>query len=114
MEIRVFSRRENLLAAIGALLLIPAVLVFLAGVLDLRADLPLIHPVLVLGGLAFGFLLNVLAAVALTVRTGGRAVVAEVRLKGSWLNLVVAGISLGLTAALGAYAFGENFVVMTR
>jgi hypothetical protein len=114
MNPRSLSGHGGLLAAIGALFVTPAVLVCLAGPLNLSASSPLIHPVLVLGGLAAAFLLNLLAVLDVKVRIGEGILLAEMKVEQGWMNLLIASLTFGVALALMAYAFAENFGVIPR
>jgi hypothetical protein len=105
-------QKSKPLAAIGFVLVLPACLVCLSGFVQFRAPEALIHPAVVLGGLAAALVLNILPVVRVTpLREDGcfEGAALTVRVQGRLLNVAVTALSLVLVTALGLYLFGENF-----
>jgi xanthine/uracil permease len=104
--------RPNRLALVSGILIFPALLLCLSGLLQLSASNVLIHPVLVLGGLMLAIGLNMMPVLKAQIDKGN--VVSVVRIKGRLLNLSLLGLSLLLLATIMAYGFIENFRVVAR
>ena len=114
MASEISSKRVPWPAALGGVLLLPALLVSLAGVLNLDASNPLIHPFLVLGGLALAFGLNAVTVFRLGFQRDDAGFVGVVRVLARWPNLAIVAVSSALAASLLAYGFLENFRVIAR
>jgi len=104
--------RPNRLALADGILIFPALLLCLSGLLQLSASNVLIHPVLVLGGLMLAIGLNIMPVLKAQIDNGN--VVSVVRIKGRLLNLSLLVLSLLLLATIMAYGFIENFRVVAR
>ena len=104
--------RPNRLALASGILIFPALLLCLSGLLQLSASNVLIHPVLVLGGLMLAIGLNTMPVLKAQIDNGN--VVSVVRIKGRLLNLSLLVLSLLLLATIMAYGFIENFRVVAR
>jgi len=102
------------LAAVGGLLVLPALLVCLAGPLNLKVSNPLISPFLVLGGLGVAFGLNALTVFQVGLHREGGSLVGVLRARLRWPNLALVVVSAGLAASLLTYGFLENFRVVAR
>ena len=103
------------IAALGLLLLLPAfVLVSPSHLLQLSSTNPLIHPVVILGGLLLAFALNLLPVVRLTLHLEGDILACVIHLKGRWLNLAVVAVSVCLATIIIVYVFVENFQIIPR
>jgi hypothetical protein len=129
-----FAANGRQLAMIGFLLTIPALLIFIPGVLQtglgltqlndaldkLIAHSPveavrlLIHPVLVLGGLFLALSLNVWPVIQTKFQLHEGNLVSVIIIKGKALNLGILILALILMAALLLYAFVENFQIVAR
>jgi len=98
-------------AALGLFLTVPALTLCISGLLKFNVPLPLIHPVLVVGGLLSALLLSLFPIAAAHARIENGALISDlsIRLKGSLPNLGVALLSLGLLGLIALYLFVENF-----
>jgi asparagine N-glycosylation enzyme membrane subunit Stt3 len=100
-------------ATAGFVLLLPALSLVSAGLADsdIRLAPALVHPVVVMGGLALAFLINAWSVMRVGVRKDDGTVVGTiaVRLRGSMMNLAAIGLSGLLVAIIAAYLFVENF-----
>ncbi len=105
--------RRNMLAVIGFVGIIPALLICLSGLSGLNLNLPqiLIHPLVILGGLALALAINALPITHLNAHLEDNNFVGSVtvRLKGSLMNFGVIVLSLALLATIAVYLFVENF-----
>lgn len=103
--------REARIAAVSLVLLLPALLLVLSGLLGLQQPIALVHPLLVMGGLILAFALNALPIVRIRVGHEDGALVGAVslRLRGSGLNLIALSLSCLLFATITLYLFVENF-----
>jgi hypothetical protein len=108
------SERGSYLAALGALLVIPALLVCFAGALNLSSSSFLIHPALVMGGLVMAFGLNLMRVLRLELRRQEDGLIGMVGIRCRWPNLAILAFSAVLTGILLAYGFVENFRVVAR
>jgi hypothetical protein len=102
------------LAPIGALLAIPAVLVPAAGPLGLDPSSPILHPVVVLGGLLIALVLNAMAVLRLRFQQDDAGFLGSVRVFARWPNLAVVVVTCVLVAGLLGYGFLENFRIVAR
>src|ERR1700730_1618879 len=102
------------LAPVGALLVLPAVLVPAAGALSLDPSSPLLHPVVVLGGLLVALLLNAMAVFRLHFQQDDAGFLGSVRVLARWPNLAVVVVTGVLAAGLLGYGFLENFRIVAR
>jgi len=102
------------LAPLGALLVLPAVLVPAAGTLGLDPSSPFLHPVVVLGGLLVALLLNAMAVFRLHFQQDDAGFLGSVRVLARWPNLAVVVITGVLVAGLLGYGFLENFRIVSR
>ena len=109
-----FSKKSDTAAFIGSFLVIPALLVPLAGVLNLGASNPLIHPVLVMGGLFVAFTLNSAAVLRVRVKPVEGVSVGFTMLDGRKLNVLLLFVSLLMASVLTVYVFTENFRIVVR
>lgn len=112
MEKQHLLARPNRMAVASSILVFPALLLCLSGLLQLSASNVLIHPVLVLGGLVLAIGLNMMPVLKAQIDDGN--VVSVVRIKGRLLNLGLLGLSLLLLATIMVYGFIENFRVVAR
>ena len=112
MEKQHLVARPYRLALASGILIFPALLLCLSGLLQLSASNVLIHPVLVLGGLILAIGLNMMPVLKAQMDEGN--VVSVVRIKGRLLNLSLLGLSLLLLATIMVYGFVENFRVVAR
>ncbi len=105
------SRPGFLAALIGAVALIPSVLLVTFGVLGIPMPGIISHPVIVLGGLAFAILINVGSSIRCRVQADGEgiSVEGEIRLRYRKLNLVILLAGGAIAAIIFMYLIGENF-----
>src|ERR1700730_4887200 len=108
------TKRLSWLAPLGALLAIPAVLVPAAGPLGLDSSSPILHPVLVLGGLLLALVLNAMAVLRLHFPLDDAGFLGSVRCVARWPNLAVVVVTCVLAAGLLGYGFVENFRIVSR
>ncbi|MBI1877301.1 MAG: hypothetical protein HYR94_03550 [Chloroflexi bacterium] len=122
----------NKVAILGFVLSLPALLIFVPGVLQSVLGLTqlndgldallaqfgalrlLIHPAVVLGGLFLALALNVRPVIQAGFQLQEGNLVSVITIKGKALNLGIMILALGLTAALLLYAFVENFQIVAR
>jgi hypothetical protein len=102
-------RRAGVLTGVGVVGLIPAMILVGAGVSDQRVPPALVHPVLVMGGLAVAIASSVVAVTHWELRNGPGIfrVVCTIRKRPA--DLVVLGTSLALLATIAGYLFVENY-----
>jgi hypothetical protein len=108
------TKRLLWLAPLGALLALPAVLVPAAGLLHLEPSSPILHPVVVLGGLLVALVLNAMAVLRLQFQQDDAGFLGSVRVLAQWPNLAVVVVTCVLAAGLLGYGFLENFRVVSR
>ncbi len=109
-----FSKKRNMAAFVGSFLVIPALLVPLAGVVNFGAKNLLIHPVLVMGGLFIAFTLNAAAVLRVRVKPVEGVSVGFTMLDGRKLNASLLFVSLLMASVLTIYVFTENFRIVVR
>lgn len=107
-------KRLPWLAPLSALLAIPAVLVPAAGLFDLDPSNPILHPVVVLGGLLLALVLNAMAVLRLHFQQDDAGFLGSVRVLARWPNLAVVVVTCALAAGLLGYGFLENFRIVAR
>ena len=108
------TKRLLWLAPLGALLAIPAILVPAAGLLELDPSSPILHPVVVLGGLLVALVLNAMAVLRLHFQQDDAGFLGSVRVLARWPNLAVVVVTCVLAAGLLGYGFLENFRIVSR
>lgn len=113
-------------ALLGLLLIAPALLLVVTGVLQSAGVLSddaagglvnpatgvlrgLFHPAVILGGLLLAFALNLRPVLRVDLERRPQAIVGTVTVRGRLWNLVSAGFALALLGAILSYAFVENF-----
>jgi hypothetical protein len=106
--------RDARSAAAGFVLLLPAIVLVSTGLLGIERPAALdvlVHPVLVIGGVAAAFVLNALSVLRVRFGRDDGSVVGTVALRvhGSALNLAVLAMDGVLFAIITAYVFVENF-----
>jgi hypothetical protein len=103
--------RDAKVAVVGLVLLLPALVLVLSGLLGLERPDALVHPILVMGGLLSASALNALPILRVRVGHEEGALVGTVslRLRGTGLNLVTLSLSCLLLATIMVYLFVENF-----
>jgi len=112
MEKQNSSGRPGQLAVVGGVFMLPALLLYLSGLLNLSASNVLIHPVLVLGGLILAIGLNMKPVLKAQLDEG--SFVGVIRIKGRLLNLSFLVLSLLMLTTIMVYGFVENFRVVAR
>jgi len=112
--------RPRLAGAIGAALLLPALLFIVANVLKHELGFPVLYdsldgliarldsPVILLGGLFGALGLNALALAGVAWRQEGDAWSATITLRPRAFNLAVAGAALTLLGTIFLYVLAEN------
>jgi hypothetical protein len=128
------DRRRRLVAFVGVLAALPAALLVASGVLyslsaggataqALDATLydpegfvfrVVLHPAVILGGLTAAVALNLIPLLRLRFETRAGTVSATIGLRLRLRHLVIAAAGLGLLAMILAYAFTENFELVSR
>src|SRR2546430_2015106 len=108
------SKSVAWLVPVGALLVLPAVLVPAAGALGLDPSSPFIHPVVVLGGLLVALVLNAMAVFRLHFQRDDAGFLGSLRVLARWPNLAVLVVTGVLAAGLLGYGFLENFRIVSR
>ncbi len=122
------TRRDKQYFVFGVLLLIPALLLGVTGVLhsifgisgpmhslfDSVGSRPLlawvVHPVVILGGLAAAFVLNALPVLQISLRNQEEALVGSLTIrKGYWLHLGVLATAVLFLLIIFLYLLVENF-----
>ena len=101
-------------AITGFALLLPAIILVTAGLLGIDRPAVLdavVHPMLVIGGVAAAFILNALSVLRVRWGRDDGSVVGTITLRvhGSALNLAVLAMGGVLLAIITAYVFVENF-----
>jgi hypothetical protein len=97
----------------GFVLLLPAGTLVLSGLLGLDPPAAIIHPFVVLVGLAAAILLNLSTAVTMKARAENGSLLGAVaiQVEGRLLNLAVAALGLLLVGTIALYLFVENFTL---
>ena len=103
--------KRRVLAVVGFVVTVPALLICLFGPLGLEPPRVLTHPVVILSGLALALAMNTLSVARVNARMEDDNVIGSVtvNLKGSLMNFGVIGLSLVLIVTIAVYLFLENF-----
>lgn len=103
--------KRKMLAIVGFVVIVPALVMCLLGPLGLEPPRILTHPVVILGGLALALAINTLPVAHVNARMEDDNFVGSVTisLKGSLMNFGVIALSLVLLATIAFYLFVENF-----
>jgi hypothetical protein len=103
--------RRKMLAIVGFVVTVPALLICLLGPLGLEPPALLTHPVVILGGLALALAMNTLPVARVNARMEDGNFVGSVTisLKDSLMNFGVIALCLVLLAIITLYLFVENF-----
>jgi hypothetical protein len=127
-------RRRRLAAGIGLLAILPAAVLVAAGLLFSLSGDPavvrsleatvfdidglfyrlVLHPLVVLGGVALALAVNLIPLIGVQVDRGGGVARATFALRMRRTHLAIAAVGLGLMAVLLGYAFTENFSIIAR
>jgi hypothetical protein len=102
-------RRAGVLTGVGILGLIPAMILVGAGVLDQQVPPALVHPVLVMGGLAVALAASFVAVTHWEVRNGSGILRVVCTIRKRPADLLVLGTALLLLATITVYLFVENY-----
>ena len=109
--------RFGLLAALGALLSLPALLLFISGMLQSFSGIEvmllpqsLLHPAVILGGLALALVLNARATLRIRKEDSETGITISLDIARRKANLAVLGLGLFLLGAIFAYLFVENML----
>ncbi len=115
MKLRLTERYNGWLAALGLLLITPAVYFVIANLLKYELNalpglrvLP-IHPALLLGGLMLAVMLNLWPLLGLTTRKIDDLLMIIISLRVRLWNLVILGIAVVTLSTLLIYVAVENF-----
>lgn len=109
-ETRAVLRRAGVLTGIGAVALLPALILVVSGFAGLRAPEALVHPVLVLGGLAVAFGASFVAATHWELSSDQIFYRVECSIrKNRPADLLILGASVTLLGIILVYSFLENF-----
>jgi hypothetical protein len=104
-------KNRKMLAVVGFVVIVPALLLCLSGLLGLEPPSLVTHPIAVLGGLALALAVNVLTIAHFDahLKDGSFVGAVTVNLKNSLMNFSVAALSLMLLTTIMIYLFVENF-----
>jgi hypothetical protein len=102
-------RHQTYAGVAGLILLLPAAMLVTTGLLELDRPAFVVHPVLVMGGLAVALVWNAATLLRVAVHREPDAVVGVVRVKVRGLGLVVLGLGAALLMVIAAYLLVENF-----
>jgi hypothetical protein len=128
------DRQRRLVAIVGALAALPAALLVICGMVYIFAEggawartldatlfdpagfffRIVLHPAVILGGLALAVALNLLPLIRMQLERHAGLVSATVGLRLRPIHLAIAAAGLGLLTVILAYAFTENFDVVAR
>jgi hypothetical protein len=99
------------IAGAGFVLLLPAFVLVVSGLLEFDRPAALVHPVLVMGGLLSALMLNVVSLMRVGFGQDDRSFVVtlSIQVRGSAVNLAVLLLGCLLLATITAYLFVENF-----
>jgi hypothetical protein len=122
---RSFFENQTRMAGIGFVLIIPALILCLGGILQsflgnpyfneaINFDLFVFRPAVILGGLALAFGLNVLAVCQVSFRREGDSLVSTIKVRAKFLSLGSIALSLGLVSIIFIYLLAENFQIFAR
>jgi len=111
------SPSSGLLTAAGFVLSLPALLLFTSGMLQslggaevMLLPEPLLHPVIILGGLVLALVLNAWATLRIRVEDGESHTTISLDIARKKANLVVLGLALFLLGVVLTYGFVENIL----
>jgi hypothetical protein len=102
-------RHQGLLAAIGAAALIPAAVLIAGGLTDTAVPGLLVHPVLVMGGLALAIGAALYAATRVEVQSVPEGFRVACTIRRSPAPLTVLALGVLLLGVIAVYLFLENF-----
>jgi hypothetical protein len=99
-------------ALVGFVLLLPAGALIVSGLLGLNPPTAVVHPVILIGGLAAALIANLASTVSMKAKCKEGALLGGVaiQVEGRALNLAVLVISVLLIGTIALYLFVENFV----
>ncbi|MCH7638487.1 MAG: hypothetical protein IH855_03360 [Bacteroidetes bacterium] len=111
------KERFGLLATLGFVLSLPALLLFISGMLQSFSGIEvmllphaLLHPAVILGGLALALVLNARATLRIRKEDSETGITISLDIARRKANLAVLGIGLFLLGAIFAYLFVENML----
>lgn len=98
-------------AVASVVLLLPALVLAVSGVLDLEPPAALIHPVLVMGGMVLAVALNSMSVLRIRIGQDEGTLVGtiSIRVRGTAMNLAALMLGCLLLATITAYLLVENF-----
>ena len=130
-----FQERRNAIAGIGIVVVIPAAIIVSFGLMN-EAGFPapndwldnlistnatakllfnvLLHPAVVLGGLAFALCLNSIPLFYFKIQPEESSLVTVISLKNRLRNAAMVALSAFLLGSITIYAFFENFQIVPR
>ena len=108
-DTRAALRRAGILTALGVLGMLPALLLVAAGLTGQRPPHLLVHPILVLGGLAASFAASFVAVTHWELNNRSAELRFEVWIRKRPLDLAIMFTSVGLLAIILVYSFLENY-----
>jgi len=102
--------QDHIRALGGLVFVVPATVLCTCGLAGISPPADVVHPVLVVGGLAAAIELNLTRIVRLrAARRDGRFIgLAAVQFRGKTPNLVMTGVALALAGIIAGYLFVEN------
>ena len=120
MEKLAFFEKSGRIATIGILLLLPALLLAVGGLLFslfgvaaindmIGGDLFLFHPIVILGGMAIALSVNLLSVLRFQWQEGN--LVSVIRVRGKMVNLGLIVLIGTLAALIFVYLLAENFQI---
>ena len=111
------KERSGLFAMLGFVFSLPALLLFISGMLQSFAGSevmllpePLLHPAVILGGILLAALLNAWATLRVRVEDDESRTTISLDIARKKANLAVLGLALFLLAAVLTYGFVENIL----
>ena len=117
MNITAQKQSSGLLALLGFVLSLPALLLFISGMFQSFAGSdvmllpkPLLHPAVILGGILLAALLNAWATLRLRVEDDENYTTISLDIARKKANLAVLGLALFLLGAVLTYGFVENIL----
>lgn len=120
-----FFENQTGMAVIGFVLIIPALILCLGGILQsflgnpqfneaINFNLFVFRPVVILGGLALAFALNALAVFQVSFQREGDSLVSTIKVRAKFLSLGLIALSVGLVSIIFVYLLAENFHIFAR
>jgi len=108
-QARVTMRREAILAAVGGVGLLPALILVTAGLSGSVPPKTLDSPVFVMGGLLLALVTSLLVATKWEIHQDQSGIRISCTIRRRLANLLVLLVGLGLLGIIAVYLFTENF-----